>query len=673
MRHKRGGFLSRSGKPGRIMLMKLAGSFLAVLLVFVCLLLRVLYIDAVKGEEYSEKVLERTRNMYLQAPIVARRGDILDTNGNVLATSAKKYRIIMDVKLIGSTEIRDGQEIQPYLEPTLRALVGVYGFDREDLLGIFTQEKKKDLRYYALRTVNSEDGGGKAIILSVSDKERFSLYLSNLDEQIEVAKNALKEIPDDEEHALERAQAKARLDGPTSEKKGIVGISFEEIYERQYPFGSLGVEVIGLASKEGGASGYGLESYYNDELTGQEGRRYSYWNEDASDYIQRSIIQPAPGNTLVTSLDINIERMVKEEIDRYMDLYDNYVEERQAADHVGVIVMNPQNGQVLAMAADGSFDPNMSADTPKGDETMLKVLANYCISAGYEPGSTIKPVTVCAALETGCISEEAFFMCDGFEMFDDTKIKCAEEDGHGLLSLTEVISNSCNDGIMQLAAKTGKENLNRYQHAFGFGAKTGIDLSGEASGILFRENEMSNVELATAAFGQGINCTMIQEAAAIASIANGGSWYRPSVVREIRDADGVTIREKDALLERKTVSPENAEFVKNAMREAVESGTARYAKVNGYSMGGKTGTAEKLPRGKGDYLVSFIGFVPYENPQLLIYVVVDEPNLAAQDDSRFPQWIARNILEKILPYMGIEPDEELREENEIILSDIDNP
>ena len=257
MRHKRGGFLSRSGKPGRIMLMKLAGSFLAVLLVFVCLLLRVLYIDAVKGEEYSEKVLERTRNMYLQAPIVARRGDILDTNGNVLATSAKKYRIIMDVKLIGSTEIRDGQEIQPYLEPTLRALVGVYGFDREDLLGIFTQEKKKDLRYYALRTVNSEDGGGKAIILSVSDKERFSLYLSNLDEQIEVAKNALKEIPDDEEHALERAQAKARLDGPTSEKKGIVGISFEEIYERQYPFGSLGVEVIGLASKEGGASGYG--------------------------------------------------------------------------------------------------------------------------------------------------------------------------------------------------------------------------------------------------------------------------------------------------------------------------------------------------------------------------------------------------------------------------------
>ena len=184
---------------------------------------------------------------------------------------------------------------------------------------------------------------------------------------------------------------------------------------------------------------------------------------------------------------------------------------------------------------------------------------------------------------------------------------------------------------------------------------------------------MSNVELATAAFGQGINCTMIQEAAAIASIANGGSWYRPSVVREIRDADGVTIREKDALLERKTVSPENAEFVKNAMREAVESGTARYAKVNGYSMGGKTGTAEKLPRGKGDYLVSFIGFVPYENPQLLIYVVVDEPNLAAQDDSRFPQWIARNILEKILPYMGIEPDEELREENEILLSDIDNP
>ncbi len=664
MRHKRGGFLSRSGKPGRILKIKLAGSFLAVLLVFICLIGRIFYIDVVKGREYQSKVLENTRNMFVQSAIAASRGEILDANGNILANSVKKYRLIIDIKLIGQT-VKDGDtETTPYIEPTLRALGGVYGADTEELRKLFTDEQKKNLHYYSVL--------GRQL-LTVSEADKFSLYKAVLDEQIKVQQDALEEIPDDEEHAAERMAAELKLSGVQRERRGIVGVSFEEVYVRYYPFGALGAGVIGIPSGSGEPSGYGLESYYNDELSGQEGRRYSYWSEKASDYIQRSIIEPEAGNTLVTSLDINIERAVQGEIDRFMELYDNYAEERAAADHVGAIVMNPQNGRILAMAADGSYDPNTMAETKEGDTEMLQVLANYCISAGYEPGSTIKPVTVAAALETGSVSEDDHFMCDGFEMFDETKIKCAEEDGHGLLALQQAISYSCNDSIMQIAAKTGKENLCRYQHVFGFGARTGIDLSGEASGILFREDEMSNMELATASFGQGINCTMIQEAAAIASIANGGSWYRPSVVQEIRSADGAVLSANGGVLEKKTVSSANAEIIREAMRDAVETGTARYAKVNGYSMGGKTGTAEKLPRGQGDYLVSFIGFVPYEDPQVLIYVVVDEPNLAAQDDSRFPQWIARNILKQILPYLEIEPDEELMPENEILLSDIDHP
>ena len=658
-------------------MLKLAGSFLAVLLVFVCLLLRVLYIDVANGEEYREKVLENTRNMFRQGPIYAKRGDILDANGNILATSVKKYRLAIDVKLIGTTEVKDGEETTPYIEPTLRALenlYGSYGVSAEELRKLFSDEKTKNAGYYTIRVADEDDPGKtKALVLTATEVEKFSLYKNVLSEQVKTASDALEAIPDDEEHAKQRRGAESRLAAARSSLKGIVGVIFEDFYDRLYPFGALGAEVIGITSSEGTATGYGLESFYNDELNGREGRRYSYWSENASDYIKRSIIQPENGHTLVTSVDINIERIVKEEIDRYMELYDGYFEEREAADHVGVIVMNPEDGRVLAMAADGSFDPNMLGKTTKNDPMMEKVLANYCISSGYEPGSTIKPVTVAAALETESVFADAHFMCDGFEMVDDTRIKCAEEDGHGLLSLTEVISNSCNDGIMQIAAKMGKENLSRYQQAFGFGMRTGIDLSGEASGILFKENDMSSLELATAAFGQGINCTMIQEAAAISSIVNGGRWLRPLVVSEIRGADGETILKKEPILEKKTVSAENALFLKAAMKEAVKSGTARYSKVNGYSMGGKTGTAEKLPRGKGDYLVSFIGFVPYEEPQLLIYVVVDEPNVAAQDDSRFPQWIARNILKKVLPYLGIEPDEELVPENEILLSDIDNP
>ncbi len=637
---------------------------MAVLLVFICLLLRVLYIDVAKGREYQSRVLENTRNMFLQAAIDSKRGDILDANGNVLATSVKKYRMTMDVKLVGTTVKKGDEETTPYIEPTLRALGGVYGINTDDVRKLFEDENTKDLHYYVLL-----DGR----LLTASEMERFSLYKEVLEEQIKFQEDSLKDIPDDEAHAAERAAAELKLSAVKTERKGIVGINFEETYVREYPYGTLGAEVIGIASKDGEPTGYGLESYYNDELTGQEGRRYSYWNEDAADYIQRSIIEPENGDDIATSIDINIERMVKEEIDRFMDLYDGYVEDRSAAQNVGVIVMDPQNAKVLAMAADGHYDPNIRSSKEGDISEMGKVLANYCISSGYEPGSTIKPVTVSAALETGSVSADDCFMCDGFEMFEDIKIKCAEEDGHGLLTLKQAISHSCNDSIMQIAAETGKENLCRYQEIFGFGSKTGIDLSGEATGILFKENEMTNLELATAAFGQGINCTMIQEAAAIASIANGGSWYRPTVMSEIRDEDGTVLAKNEGVLEKKTVSAGNAEIVRSAMKEAVEEGTAQFAKVNGYSMGGKTGTAEKLPRGQGDYLVSFIGFVPYEDPQVLIYVVVDEPNLAAQDDSRFPQWIARNILKKILPYMGIEADEELLPDSDILLSDIDNP
>ena len=244
-----------------------------------------------------------------------------------------------------------------------------------------------------------------------------------------------------------------------------------------------------------------------------------------------------------------------------------------------------------------------------------------------------------------------------------TYIKCSDVNGHGDENNADVIRNSCNDGMMQIAAKMGINEFCTYQRMFNFGSRTGIDLSGEASGILYSADTMGDVDLATASFGQGFTCTMIQEAAAIASVINGGYYYQPHVVRKVLDSDGTTIKTMEPVLMKQTISSDVSDDMRRFMKGSVDDGTAVYSKVNGYSMGGKTGTAQKLPRGNGKYLVSFIGFAPYDDPQVLIYVVVDEPNIENQADSRFPQWIAKNILTDVLPYMNIYPDEDMVEED----------
>ncbi|MGX8704602.1 MAG: peptidoglycan D,D-transpeptidase FtsI family protein, partial [bacterium] len=289
------------------------------------------------------------------------------------------------------------------------------------------------------------------------------------------------------------------------------------------------------------------------------------------------------------------------------------------------------------------------------------------------PGSTFKPVTLSAAMETAKVDEENVFYCDGGEMVSGVMIHCSELDGHGRENIGDAIRNSCNDALMQIGSLLGVEDFNRYQRIFHFGTRTGIDLSGEASGILYTADTMAPINLATASFGQGFSCTMIQEAAAIASIVNGGTYWQPHVAEKVIDSSGTVEKICGGTLLAQTVSEDTARKVKSYMKSAVDDGTAIYAKVNGYSMGGKTGTAEKFPRGEGRYLVSFIGFAPYEDPQVLIYVVVDEPNLEKQDDSRFAQWIARNVLAKILPYLNIYPDESLAPGNQVLLSDYDNP
>ena len=336
--------------------------------------------------------------------------------------------------------------------------------------------------------------------------------------------------------------------------------------------------------------------------------------------------------------------------------------------------MNPNNGDVLAMANYPNYDLSnprdlsayytqeeidaMDEDTQM--DALNKIWQNFCTTYTYEPGSTAKPFTVAAGLETGKVSTGDSFYCDGYEHVGGHDIHCVNRSGHGMETLEQTLMNSCNDAMMQISYRLGSDIFTRYQQIFGFGQRTGIDLPGEArtDSLIYTADNMGPVDLATNAFGQNFNTTMIQLATAYCSLVNGGSLYQPHVVKRITDESGNTISEVTPTLLRETVSKSTSDALKQYMYSTVTGGTAVTAKVDGYSMGGKTGTAQKAGRDGINYLVSFIGFAPVEDPQLVIYCVVDEPNVAEQFHSTYAQNIVREILEEVLPYMNIYRDED---------------
>ena len=628
-----------SGKMRR----KLAGLFVAVVLALLCLLIRITYINAKSGDQYTKLLLSQAQNRYSSTVLPFKRGDILDRNGTVLATSEKMYNVILDCKVVNSDDA--------YVGPTTQALSEVFAINPIYVNGILTDEKTRDSQYQVVQKH-----------ISIEDKKRFENYLTGTED-----------VP------LTDAQAETR--------RKVNGVWFEEEYVRTYPLKSLACDVIGF-TYDGQTADWGMEGYYSNQLNGVNGRRFGYWDSTEDNSLVQTEILPVDGDTIVSTIDANIQKICEEQIARFNQTYgDGSAGFDSGAKNIGVLVMNPNNGEILAMAESNAFDlndpRNLSAFYPEEAllqmseadqlEALQKIWRNSCISDSYEPGSTFKPVTVAASLESAAVRGSETYFCDGAEVVAGTTIKCSHESGHGWQSVSDVIKNSCNDGIMQMAGELGTERFASYQRLFHFGSRTGIDLPGEASGILHEQNAMGSVELATSAFGQGFECTMVQEASAIASIINGGFYYRPHVVSRIVDSEGVTKKEFSEELMTQTVSTETADAVRDYMREAVEAGSAVYTKINGYSMVGKTGTAQKIPRGNGKYIVSFVGAVPADSPALMIYVIVDEPNVESQADNRFGQWVAKAVLKEVLPYMNIYPDEDFREETDIMRSDMDNP
>lgn len=599
---------------------KLVGLFGVVLLALVCLLARITYINATSGSKYTRQVLTQAQQSYENNIIPAKRGDIYDRNGNLLATSNKVYNVILDCKTVNS-------DVE-YVEPTIRALTTVLGLDEQDIRSRLTDSDTKNSQYQILKKE-----------LSMDEKKAFEDYITVT-----------------EDSTLSESEK--------AEREKVKGVWFEEDYLRTYPFNDLACDTIGFTLSRDVAD-VGIESYYNSTLMGTDGRQYGYVSSNSN--VEQTIIEPTDGQNIVLSLDVGVQQIVEK--------YVNGFKKRMGAKNIGVIVEDPNTGEILAMDGGDRYDLNEPRDmSDVYSEEEIKAMndaetvdalnamwSNFCVTDAYEPGSVVKPIVMAGALEKGAISDTDNLDCDGGESFGangDTYIKCAVwPNAHGTQTLREVIANSCNDGMMQIAAKMGAEQFIKSQSLFNFGTRTGIDLPNEGTGIIHTLDTMGETELACSAFGQGYTCTMLQEINAMCSVINGGYYYQPHLATEIQDSNGNTVRTIEPVLLKQTISSDISADIRSYMEASVLEGTSAHSKVQGYSSGGKTGTAEKLPRGNGKYLVSFIGFAPVDEPQVVIYVVIDEPNAEEQADSKYPQYIAQGILSELLPYLNIEPDE----------------
>ena len=585
------------------------GAFLAV---FAVLIINLINITVSKGAKYEQNVL--AQQGYSSTVIPYRRGDIIDANGTVLATTKKVYNLILEPKNILNPINKDATDV------TKNAIKQYFG---------------------------------------ITDAELAKL-LSNENSYYEIAKKKL------EYEEVKPFQDYCKSD----EGKLVTGVYLEEEYVRIYPNHELACHLLGF-TVSGNVGLYGIEQNYNSYLNGYNGRQYSYINED---YSMTQTVEPAVnGYNLVTSIDAKLQSIVQEDVDEFMN-------GEESAKNVSVLVMDPKTCNILAMYNSHTFDPNDAYDTDatryqfpdmtdaefeeymknatddEKIEALNKLWRNFAISDVYEPGSTYKAFTVAGALEENIIDKNDMFLCDGGEQKDIYYIKCWYHAGHGEQTIAQSLENSCNDALMQIAAKEGSATFDKYQERFGFGQMTNVDIPGEPdedsfSLVVYHKDTLNEVELATSSFGQGVCVSMVQLGTAFCSLINGGYYYEPSVVQRIEDENGNIIDSKENVLVRRTISEETSATMRNILFQVIEEGTGELAGVEGYEVGGKSGTAEKLPRGNGKYILSFIGFAPIDDPKVMIYVVVDEPgkhsySLAAKN-------LFREISKDVFPYMNI--------------------
>lgn len=622
---------------------KLVVLFGIILLAFAGLSIQLYRITEEDGEKYKKQVLSQQK--YDSTTLPFKRGDILDSKGTPLAVSEKVYNVILDTRLM----LQDKEA----LEPTVSALVSQFGLN------------ESELRQY----IDSNPGSAYKVLAKRLSYSEISDFIA--------------------------------LQEDTKSNPHLVGVWFEEEYKRSYPNGSLACDVIGFTGTDNVGS-FGLEEYYNDTLNGTPGRVYGYLSEDAT--FERTTKAAVDGNSIVSTIDVNIQSIVEKYLKEFNDAHVNEVREGNGAENLGCIIMEVDTGEILAMASYPVFDLN----SPRESENLLGAIRveevinangyteirktgtvineevlgsmtddevylnlnnlwkNYSIADTYEPGSTAKPFTVGAALEAGAITGEEVYQCNGSLEVGGHTIKCHSYryGGEGAVSVKDSIALSCNVGLMKIAQALGSDAFIKYQNTFGFGLRTGIDLAGEArtASLIYSKDTIGPTELATNSFGQSFNVTMIQMIAGFSSLLNGGYYYEPHTISKVVSPTGATVQNIEPRIMKQTVSASTSEKIVEYCNAVVTEGTGHTARPAGYAIGGKTGTAETLPRGNKEYVVSFMGYAPADDPQIAIYVVVDRPNVAAQDDAKYATQIVRNILTEVLPYLHIYMTEELSED-----------
>ena len=575
---------------------------------------RVLYMKVVHGAEYEAAAKNQQINRY-DITIPPNRGSILDRNNQVLAISTTVYNVALD-----SLQLAEVAELSPEeQEKTLTTLCEY-----------FPELDYNTLKQYV--TINPETG---------------ELYMNNH------WKYLVKGIERSVKEELEAMNLK--------------GVYFEKSSKRSYPLNSSACHLVGFTR---GDAQWGLEGYYNRYMEGTPGRSFILYN--GADSVVHQDYDAKDGDTIITTIDYNIQKIAEE-----------VVAETAAewpAKNVAAMVMDPYTGEIYAMAESHSFDLNNPNEIPEWEtditytenwdqlssEEQLEYLntmwKNFCVSDTYEPGSIFKPMLVAAALEEGVITPNSSFQCNGYTDIGGYRIKCHLVSGHGNINVEQIMAQSCNMGVIQIANLLGADKFYEYQREFGFGDYTGIDLPGEAAGQLHSKESIGPTELATMSFGQTFNCTSIQVIAAFSSLINGGNLVKPHVVSQIVDADGNVVLENDTEVVRRVISEKTSAYMRTALKATVENGLAKKLQIDGYSIGCKTGTAEQGSRTNDDlWALSNMSYFPAENPKYIVFTVINQPSDYVEG-VQTPTPMTKKLIEGIIKYDNLEPTQPVEDE-----------
>lgn len=480
-----------------------------------------------------------------------------------------------------------------------------------------------------------------------------------------------KELGIDEETVRKRVEKVSSIErvrtnvdksvGDAIRAYGLAGVKVDEDYKRYYPYDTLASKVLGFTGGDNQGI-IGLEVKYDDYLQGTNGKILTLTDARGVEIENagESRLDPVDGNNLVISIDYNIQMYAEQVAEKVM--------EQKQADHVSILIMNPQNGEIYAMANVPEFnlnepfvlnyDAGTDMDAAKKQELLNQMWRNPCINDTYEPGSTFKIITASAALEQGVVTLNDNFFCPGYKIVEDRRIRCHKAGGHGAENFEQGLMNSCNPVFMELGLRLGADNFYHYFRQFGLLSKTNIDLPGEAATIMHSLDNIGQVELATMSFGQSFQITPVELATTVSSIINGGRRVTPHFGVKVQTPDGedVEILQYDQV--DGIVSEETSKTMRMLLEKVVSEGSGKNAKIEGYAIGGKTATSQTLPRSAHKYISSFLGFAPAEEPTVLCLVIINDPQ-GVYYGGTIAAPVCKEVFENILPYLEIEKTESL--------------